>query len=267
MPSRWGEKWRARGPVAVDRRSAGRIRANGGESVPFAHNGDARTGSGGQGIGGLTASLPAMGQRLLAALLVLVGVGCGAYTGEQGAGSAGAEDAAAGGAAGASQRSPDLPPFYHTTRSIIDAVAAMADPANERHCPGLSVVQASRQPAIPVVHLSRASPGTSRRRRRRLFFLFGEHARELISPETALRVIEDLCGWHEETRAQADTLLAFYDVRIVPVANPLGRARVEAGEFCRRTNEHDVDLNRNWPDHFQFQRPCPAPAAPPLPPA
>ena len=29
------------------------------------------------------------------------------------------------------------------------------------------------------------------------------------------------------------------------------RAKVEAGEFCRRTNEDGVDLNRNWDEKWE----------------
>lgn len=35
---------------------------------------------------------------------------------------------------------------------------------------------------------------------------------------------------------------------LVPNANPKGRRLVEGGQYCKRTNENGVDLNRNWGD-------------------
>jgi Zinc carboxypeptidase len=35
-------------------------------------------------------------------------------------------------------------------------------------------------------------------------------------------------------------------------ANPNGRKAVEDGDWCKRTNENDVDLNRNWDDHWML---------------
>jgi hypothetical protein len=41
---------------------------------------------------------------------------------------------------------------------------------------------------------------------------------------------------------------------VIPNANPLGRKKVESGEFCKRTNEDGVDLNRNWGDNHRENR-------------
>jgi hypothetical protein len=37
-------------------------------------------------------------------------------------------------------------------------------------------------------------------------------------------------------------------------ANPRGRSQVESGEYCTRTNENGVDLNRNYGFHWQAER-------------
>ncbi|CEM07954.1 unnamed protein product [Vitrella brassicaformis CCMP3155] len=37
---------------------------------------------------------------------------------------------------------------------------------------------------------------------------------------------------------------------IVVNGNPQSRRRVENGDYCVRVNEHGVDLNRNWDDHW-----------------
>lgn len=38
--------------------------------------------------------------------------------------------------------------------------------------------------------------------------------------------------------------------QVVPMENPGGRERVEAGEVCLRKNGRDVDINRNWGVHW-----------------
>jgi hypothetical protein len=104
----------------------------------------------------------------------------------------------------------------------------------------------------------------------RALMLFGEHARELISPELALAMAGDLCAvvgssaggagprfasggaWSSvATRALGELAARPLTLKLVAVANPWGRQQVEGGDFCRRTNEHDVDLNRNWDVHWQ----------------
>jgi phage shock protein A len=41
------------------------------------------------------------------------------------------------------------------------------------------------------------------------------------------------------------------DLTIVPLANSWGRRQVEGGQFCLRTNEDKVDINRNWDSHWK----------------
>lgn len=86
------------------------------------------------------------------------------------------------------------------------------------------------------------------------FILFGEHARELISPETGINFIETLCGSSYTDGINAPALLEKHSFNIVLNANPGGRMLVEQGDFCKRTNENNVDLNRNWDDHWQMVR-------------
>ena len=93
----------------------------------------------------------------------------------------------------------------------------------------------------------------------RLLLNFGEHGRELISPEIALRLLEALC--EGDTRS---ALLKSYGIdlepfehilgqtvfKIIPMENPGGRALVEQGELCERKNGRGVDPNRNWAVHW-----------------
>jgi hypothetical protein len=66
-----------------------------------------------------------------------------------------------------------------------------------------------------------------------------------------------ICGQSGDAKSKelASRVLGSTDFVIVPNANPLGRTKVETGEFCQRTNEDGVDLNRNWgEDNLQSQR-------------
>lgn len=78
--------------------------------------------------------------------------------------------------------------------------------------------------------------------------VFGEHARELISPETALGFVRSLCGQGAQAGLARETLAKGVEFVVVPNANPNGRKVVEEGYYCKRTNGNGVDLNRNWGD-------------------
>jgi len=107
---------------------------------------------------------------------------------------------------------------------------------------------AGQQIEVDIVHVSKkGSPG-----QKKAFFVFGEHARELISPETGLQFMKTLCGQGSGQRQElAERVLGGTSFVILPNVNPLGRQRVEAGEFCKRTNEDGVDLNRNFGDQHR----------------
>lgn len=70
----------------------------------------------------------------------------------------------------------------------------------------------------------------------------GEHAREVITAEVSIGVLRAAC--------EGDMPSGFA-ITIVPIVNLGGRQMVEGGELCRRTNARGVDLNRNFPSHFQ----------------
>lgn len=75
----------------------------------------------------------------------------------------------------------------------------------------------------------------------KIFILGGEHAREMISPELLFNFIRFLC----QSR-QGYNLLQKNNFRIIVNLNTHGRKLVEEGNYCKRTNLHSVDLNRNW---------------------
>lgn len=68
-----------------------------------------------------------------------------------------------------------------------------------------------------------------------VLLVFNEHARERITGEVALHVINKLQTWKPDKR-----------VTIIPVLNVWGRKYVEAGHPCQRKNSRGVDTNRNY---------------------
>lgn len=51
------------------------------------------------------------------------------------------------------------------------------------------------------------------------YILFGEHPRELISPESGIRFLNDLCDNQEQNKR----ILENYEIRMILNANPLSR--------------------------------------------
>lgn len=131
-------------------------------------------------------------------------------------------------------------PFYHTSDQLESALRGL-----DGKCQGARFrLEYEGDAAVPVMDL----PSTGDERVR-VMLVFGEHAREFISAESALALADSLCGPSAEAvaaRREASYLL-------VANANPLGRRHAEAGAFCARANENGVDLNRNYGAHWQQQ--------------
>ncbi|GAB5360958.1 hypothetical protein AAMO2058_000673100 [Amorphochlora amoebiformis] len=137
--------------------------------------------------------------------------------------------------------------FYHTTDEIITEIRQLS-----KSCPYLEITPETYQDttlqAITVSkHPKNASEKKSSENILTGLLIFGEHARELISPELALSFVKRLCS----NDSKANGVLNSFRFRIYPVCNPEGRRKVEAGDYCRRTNSNGVDLNRNWGDHWK----------------
>lgn len=71
----------------------------------------------------------------------------------------------------------------------------------------------------------------------------GMHARELISSDICMNIIERLLS-------RSDSNSYWLDLMFVPLLDPSGRDVVFRKDNCRRTNSAGVDLNRNWPWFF-----------------
>ena len=111
-----------------------------------------------------------------------------------------------------------IPTFYHTTHEINHAIQSICRPTWWINCHS-DYIQVTGTDRSHPVHL----------------LVFGEHARELISSEIALRLIENM-QQHQPTSSYL----------IIPVANTWGRQKVESGDYCLRVNKNGVDLNRNY---------------------
>jgi hypothetical protein len=138
-------------------------------------------------------------------------------------------------------------PYYHTSAEIAGAILEI-----EKTCAVPMTVRwesCGTGCEIQVVDLGGPQ---SVQPIRNVFLLFGEHARELIAPETALRFIQKICSPGD---GMLSSVLRSTRFRVIPNGNPVSRAQVEQGQFCLRTNPNGVDLNRNWPAHWEPSEP------------
>jgi hypothetical protein len=135
-------------------------------------------------------------------------------------------------------------PYFHTSDELSQELQRLSS-----SCPGLSVetkTSPGGEVSIDIASLKKpdASPTN------KMYFLFGEHARELISPESGLYMLKTLCG-ETSTSEYANGVLDDTEFRVVLNGNPHSRRKVEDGDFCLRVNENGVDLNRNWDEKWE----------------
>ena len=109
---------------------------------------------------------------------------------------------------------------------------------------------------IPVLQwrLARTRMEAFDREPLRVMLLFGEHGRELVSSELALRFLGILSDLAKSCKSRNGIHSKFLwenvDLTIFPVVNPWGRQNAEFEDPCSRKNENGVDLNRNYDSHF-----------------
>jgi len=106
-----------------------------------------------------------------------------------------------------------------------------------------------------LVLTNRAVPGP----KPRFFLMAAAHARELATAELAARFAEYLVA-NYGTAPDVTWLLDYFEVHVVPMANPDGRKVAEAGEYWRKNTDDDdgcialpyygTDLNRNSNFHW-----------------
>ena len=129
-------------------------------------------------------------------------------------------------------------PFYHSTSEIHEKILQ-----HEKSCHVPIKVKSKscgNDCVIDIVDIGHSGA------KEKVFLLFGEHARELVSPETAIGLIEALCSESDGGIFLKSEALKVAQYRIIPNGNPSSRSKVELGQYCLRTNQNGVDLNRNW---------------------
>lgn len=112
---------------------------------------------------------------------------------------------------------------YHATNDLLRRV--------EAECRDVDVLSCTWENDMLIVDWNKDKP-------RDVLWTFNEHARERVTGELALHMIRQLKVIRPTRR-----------ITIIPVVNIWGRKRVEAGDTCRRKNQHGVDTNRNYPVH------------------
>ncbi|WIA13569.1 hypothetical protein OEZ85_007136 [Tetradesmus obliquus] len=146
---------------------------------------------------------------------------------------------------------------------------------------------------LPVAHITHGADAPHRSHRKPVvLFVFGEHARELITSEVGLwlaRLLVDNSSavyewpelaaaferaenntsssssnssssssgrdWPSVARSWVQEVLAKVEVQIVPIESLDSRRQVEEGKLCVRKTARNVDLNRNWPFAWQKEDP------------
>eukprot|EP00746_Dinoflagellata_sp_MGD_P002413 gnl/MRDRNA2_/MRDRNA2_104682_c0_seq1.p1 gnl/MRDRNA2_/MRDRNA2_104682_c0~~gnl/MRDRNA2_/MRDRNA2_104682_c0_seq1.p1 ORF type:complete len:615 (-),score=138.87 gnl/MRDRNA2_/MRDRNA2_104682_c0_seq1:278-2122(-) len=132
-------------------------------------------------------------------------------------------------------------PWYHSGDSIHAALTELST-----NCDGPNFALTSIGGESVNLDVVRVKKGSSKNKKK-AFFVFGEHAREVVSPESGLHFLHMLCGKAATPDQELlDRVLETTEFVVVPNANPKGRQQVDAGNYCKRTNENGVDLNRNW---------------------
>ncbi|CAL5024435.1 unnamed protein product [Urochloa decumbens] len=140
--------------------------------------------------------------------------------------------------------------IYHSSDSLLDEIKALV----ARHSDKLSMdaVKTSNKgysAELFVVTFNHMKESVDNGSKVHILLSFGQHGRELITSEVALRLLYILT----EKRKIAGVDLSSFErvlenlvIKVVPMENLNGRKRVEEGELCDRRNGRGVDLNRNW---------------------
>ncbi|CAK9178333.1 unnamed protein product [Ilex paraguariensis] len=140
--------------------------------------------------------------------------------------------------------------LYHTSGALMEEIEALV----HRHSDKLSIETITSknkgyQSEITVVTYCRNRKEIDDRSKFRILLSFGQHGRELITSELALRLLSILS--EEEFLPNVDptrlnNTLDKFVIKVIPMENLNGRKVVEAGDLCERRNGRGVDLNRNW---------------------
>lgn len=147
--------------------------------------------------------------------------------------------------------------YYHSTRQIYDEIKKIGE-----SCSYMSISWGRAPTSVDNGVKSLMSvrinyePDDYPNKPERALFIFGEHAREMISPEVGLEFIRRACDpkllnvQFKNVDTPMIDILKTTEFLIFPNANPHGRRITERGNYCNRVNDRKVDLNRNWGEHW-----------------
>ncbi|XP_038883968.1 metallocarboxypeptidase A-like protein MCYG_01475 [Benincasa hispida] len=140
--------------------------------------------------------------------------------------------------------------LYHSSVDLMKEIKALV----HRHPDKLTIeTMKSRNKGyvaeIPVVTYCHGRNNIDDTSKFRILLSFGQHGRELITTEVALRILSILSEEQllpHMDRASLNNTLDKLVIKVVPMENLNGRRLVEGGDLCERRNGRGVDLNRNW---------------------
>ncbi|KAL2346183.1 hypothetical protein Fmac_000183 [Flemingia macrophylla] len=140
--------------------------------------------------------------------------------------------------------------LYHSSGNLMEEIRALV----HRHPDKLTMetIKAGNRgygAEVTVVTYCKQKQENNERSKLRILLSFGQHGRELITTELALRILSILSEEKILTSMDQSSLNSALDnlvIKVVPMENVNGRKIVEAGDLCERRNGRGVDLNRNW---------------------
>ncbi|CAI9296308.1 unnamed protein product [Lactuca saligna] len=153
------------------------------------------------------------------------------------------------------QRQPSMTPInrdlYHTSATLMKEIKKLVHHHQDRfHMETFTSSNKGYQAELNVVtYCQKIHEIEEDKSKFRILLSFGQHARELITSELALKILYVLS--EDQTLPKRNPLLLNRTlqntiIKVVPIENLNGRKKVEAGELCERRNGRGVDLNRNW---------------------
>ncbi|KAL5557743.1 hypothetical protein UlMin_033954 [Ulmus minor] len=151
------------------------------------------------------------------------------------------------------ERNPSMPinhDLYHSSGDLMEEIKSIV----RRHPDKLTLdtiksANKGYRAKVSVVTYCRRMQESNDRSKFRILISFGQHGRELITSELALRIISILSEEQFLPNTDPASLNSTLDnlvIKVVPIENLNGRELVEAGNLCERRNGRGVDLNRNW---------------------
>lgn len=140
--------------------------------------------------------------------------------------------------------------LYHHSNTLLEEVKALV--ARHPDKMSMKLLKSTRtgySAEIAVVTFASRQQETEDRQKTRILLNFGQHGREMITSEVALRLLKALAGEYRLVGLHKSSLYYILQkliIKVVPMENLNGRRIVEAGKLCERKNGRGVDTNRNW---------------------